>query len=113
MNDQKAGTKISNSKHKISVKYLLRVLLRALIMLPLPIIAVRFDQDIIAWLAAIFIVVVLLLQIAHAWVLGEKNSMVEQNVVRYYGKGTLTFIALFWVLLITAAAYVLYSKLPH
>lgn len=103
---------ISDRKYKISVRYYIKVLFRALVMSPLPIIAYKFEQMFPFWFSIAFIIMLSLMQLFHAWVMGEKDSPAEIDTIQYYGKGRLFTAISILLLIIGATSYALYIKLP-
>lgn len=83
-------------------------------MMPLPFIAFYFEQTLVMWFSIIFMGFILGWQIFAYGFFGEKfiDTHMNIDVVPFYGKKTLIFIAIAWAMLITGVSVALYLKLP-
>ncbi len=102
----------STRQFNIPKHLLRRLIINALVFVPLLLISLYLEQPFGFWFTLFWGGGITLWQVVAYGYFGESFSGHEMDVTRFYSKGTLIFLAVFWSVLITGVVVALYMKVP-
>ena len=107
---RKEEVDLNRDNFSLSKSRLIRILIGAGIMMPLPLIAYYLNQPFFIWFSLAFIIGIVSWQVmAYGF---WKEEDIDLSVTNYYSKSYLLLVAILWFLLIGGISTILYLKLP-